>query len=78
MTWQCTGVTYQRCSYRQNAACFGGIAMVCGATHARCGATTEERLTDSPLGRGKGRQALGWVVEQGTEQPRAARPLSLR
>ena len=25
---------------------------------------------ESPLGRGKGRQALGWVVEQGTDPPR--------
>ena len=27
-----------------------------------CGATTGEGSNDSPLGRGKGRQALGWVV----------------
>ena len=28
-----------------------------------CGATTDEKSNDSPLGRGKGRQALGWVVD---------------
>ncbi len=27
------------------------------------GATTDERPNDSPLGRGKGLQALGWVVD---------------
>jgi len=27
------------------------------------GTPTDEKLNDSPLGRGKGRQALGWVVE---------------
>jgi hypothetical protein len=26
-------------------------------------AATDEESNDSPLGRGKGRQALGWVVE---------------
>ena len=25
--------------------------------------TTDEKFNGSPLGRGKGRQALGWVVE---------------
>jgi len=34
------------------------------------GVPTHERPDDSPLGRGKGRQALGWVVEQGTDPPR--------
>ena len=29
----------------------------------RCGSTTDEKSNDSPLGGGKGRQALGWVVD---------------
>jgi len=50
-----------------------------------CGATTDERSNDSPFGRGKGRQALGWVVASkrrptpsGCATAVAARPLSLR
>jgi hypothetical protein len=27
------------------------------------GTTTDERSNDSPLGRGKGRVALGWVLD---------------
>ncbi len=29
----------------------------------RCGTTTDDETNDSSLGRGKGRPALGWVVE---------------
>jgi len=28
------------------------------------GATADEKSNDSPLGRGTGRQALGWVVDR--------------
>ena len=34
----------------------------------RCGAT-RMKMVDSPLGRGKGRQALGWVIARGQRTP---------
>jgi hypothetical protein len=31
---------------------------------------TDEESNDSPLGRGKGPQALGWVLKSGADPPR--------
>jgi len=39
-----------------------------------CGTTRDEKLTTPLLRRGKGRQALGWVVEWGTDPPRRCAP----
>ncbi len=38
-----------------------------------CHAATDEESKESPLGRGKGRQALGWVVDYGTKPTPALR-----
>jgi hypothetical protein len=44
---------------------------------ARC-EVRKKMAAESPLGRGRGRQALGWVVERKRTHPGASRPLSLR
>ncbi len=53
------------------------LASFKGAAHA---APSRMRMSDSPLGRGKGRQALGWVIARGQRNPprRSAPPLRRR